>query len=295
MPQHKAVIKLLDIAIYHIKTLVKNEAVRVSKIIIYKFVHSVSDDYDQKILENSAIETYLEKQIEAFKEHVFTHIPANLVDKILESILHGINEAICAQKSEWDIDTNIQQFTKAMHAIIEFSQLLILPIRKHLDMQKVPQMNRHCFFKELHKFSNITILILGSISGGWGNCYEAKFLAGLPYMKNLIHFSLKYDCTKTILQVLSDTCWKTLRILDIERSTKIRDDSIDYIKNCSGLVKINIFQGKSPNNFLEEKPCFSLEGQVCLISFYFYISQISFRTRRSRMVIIQKRTSKYYG
>ena len=37
MPQHKEVKKLLDIAIYHIKTLVKNEAVRVSRIINYKF------------------------------------------------------------------------------------------------------------------------------------------------------------------------------------------------------------------------------------------------------------------
>ena len=52
MPQHKEVKKLLDIAIYHIKTLVKNEAVRVSRIINYKFVHLVSDDYEQKILEN---------------------------------------------------------------------------------------------------------------------------------------------------------------------------------------------------------------------------------------------------
>ena len=99
--------------------------------------------------------------------------------------------------------------------------------------------------------------------------YEAKFLAALPYITNLVHFSLKYDCTKSILQVLSETCWKTLRILDIERSTQIQDDSIDYIKKCSGLVKINIFQGKSPNNFLQEKSCFSLAGQVGVISIHY--------------------------
>ena len=174
MPQHREVKKLLDIAIYHIKTLVKNEAVRVSRIINYKFVHLVSDDYEQKISENHAIETYLKKQIEAFKEHVFTHIPASLVDKILESILNGINEAICVQKAEWEPNTNIQQFTKAMHTIIEFSQLLILPTRKHLDLQHIPQMIRHCFFKELHKFSNLTTLILGSGSGGWGRSYHYR-------------------------------------------------------------------------------------------------------------------------
>ena len=99
--------------------------------------------------------------------------------------------------------------------------------------------------------------------------YEAKFLAALPYITNLVHFSLKYDCTKPILQVLSETCWKTLRILDIERSTQIQDDSIDHIKKCSGLVKINIFQGKSPNNFLQEKSCFSLAGQVGIISIHY--------------------------
>ena len=83
--------------------------------------------------------------------------------------------------------------------------------------------------------------------------YEAKFLAALPYITNLVHFSLKYDCTKSILQVLSETCWKTLRILDIERSTQIQDDSIDY----------------SPNNFLQEKSCFSLAGQVGVISIHY--------------------------
>ena len=136
-----------------------------------------SRSWEQKISENHAIETYLKKQIEAFKEHVFTHIPASLVNKILESILNGINEAICVQKAEWEPNTNIQQFTKAMHTIIEFSQLLILPTRKHLDLQHIPQMIRHCFFKELHKFSNLTTLILGSGSGGWGRSYHYRWFS----------------------------------------------------------------------------------------------------------------------
>ena len=43
--------------------------------------------------------------------------------------------------------------------------------------------------------------------------YSEKFILGLPHMRHLVHFSLKYDCTGSVLQVLAETCRKTLRIL----------------------------------------------------------------------------------
>ena len=41
-------------------------------------------------------------------------------------------------------------------------------------------------------------------------------------MKNLVHFSLKYDCTESLLEVLAENCSRTLRILDIERSQHVK-------------------------------------------------------------------------
>ena len=49
---------------------------------------------------------------------------------------------------------------------------------------------------------DLRVLILGSGSGGWvTEAYAEKFLIGIPSMTNLVHFSLKYDCTPSILQV----------------------------------------------------------------------------------------------
>ena len=41
-------------------------------------------------------------------------------------------------------------------------------------------------------------------------------------MKNLVHFSLKYDCTESLLEVLAENCSRSLRILDIERSQQVK-------------------------------------------------------------------------
>jgi hypothetical protein len=104
-------------------------------------------------------------------------------------------------------------------------------------------MIRTKLYGNLPIFKNLTTLILGSGSGGWvTEAYADKFLQGLSCMNYLVHFSLKYDCTENVLQVLSETCGKTLRVLDIEQSRQVRDEAVPYIKACAGLVRINIFQ-----------------------------------------------------
>ena len=40
---------------------------------------------------------------------------------------------------------------------------------------------------------------------------------------------------------MSETCSKSLKVLDIERSQQVKDDSIPYINACKQLIKINIF------------------------------------------------------
>ena len=40
---------------------------------------------------------------------------------------------------------------------------------------------------------------------------------------------------------MSETCSKPLKVLDIERSQQVKDDSIPYIKACKQLIKIHKF------------------------------------------------------
>ena len=61
-------------------------------------------------------------------------------------------------------------------------------------------------------------------------------------MTHLVSFTLQYDCTASVLQVLSETCCKTLKILDIERSRQVRNDSIPFILACTKLQDLNVFQ-----------------------------------------------------
>ena len=91
-------------------------------------------------------------------------------------------------------------------------------------------------------FKELRTLILGSGSGGWvTDVYAEKFAVGLPYMKSLVHLSLKYDCTSYFLHTLAETCRHNLRILDIEHSQQVKDDSVKPIKDLQQLLRLNIF------------------------------------------------------
>ena len=118
-------------------------------------------------------------------------------------------------------------------------------------------MLRTKLYNSLPIFKNLDTLILGSGSGGWvTDVYSEKFAVGLPYMHQLVHLSLKYDCNLYFLHTLSETCAKTLRILDIEHSKQVRDDSVSFIKALANLVKINVF-----------RTGLSTEGQVSIRAF----------------------------
>ena len=93
-------------------------------------------------------------------------------------------------------------------------------------------------------FEGLKTLILGSGSGGWvPEAYSDKFLTALPKFNNLQCFSLKYDCTEVVLKVLSESCSKTLRLLDVERSLQVKTQScVDYILSFRNLAELNIFR-----------------------------------------------------
>ena len=75
------------------------------------------------------------------------------------------------------------------------------------------------------------------------DAYSDKFIIALPHLKRLVHFSLKYDCTSSVLQVLSESCHNSLRILDIERSMQVKgDECVDYILSFKQIVEMNLFK-----------------------------------------------------
>ena len=60
-------------------------------------------------------------------------------------------------------------------------------------------------------------------------------------MKWLVKFSLCYDCTDSILRILVRNCRKTLRILDVEMSKQVTDESAERIAQCENIHTLHIF------------------------------------------------------
>ena len=159
-----------------------------------------------------------------------------------DAILCGIKEASKLKKQEWNPNIDMYKFSASMFAMTEFATMLVLPNKKYLNLESIPKMIRIRLFNQLPEYKNLTKLILQSGSGGLvTDVLTDKFKLGLRRMKNLVHFSLKYDCTDSIIQVLSENCWQTLQLLDVEHSRMVGDGSTDWIKKFYNLFTINVF------------------------------------------------------
>ena len=79
----------------------------------------------------------------------------------------GICEALIEKKLQYTPATNKWRFSLEMFAITYFTELLVNPLRKVIDLEKVPQDIRNQLCRNLDKFEDgINTLILGSGSGG---------------------------------------------------------------------------------------------------------------------------------
>ena len=84
------------------------------------------------------------------------------------SVLAGICEALIEKKIAYKWYTaNKWKFSLEIFAITYFTELLIIPLRKVIDLTKVPQDLRSWLCRDFTKFGDdLNVLILGSGSGG---------------------------------------------------------------------------------------------------------------------------------
>ena len=108
-------------------------------------------------------------------------------------------------------------------------------------ISELVKMMRSRLFDLLPRFKGLHVLKLGSGSGGVSLVYHTKFLEGISRMRSLVHFSLTYDCTDEILRQLQRNCRRTLRVLDVEYSARVTDESVKDILKCEKLLQLHIF------------------------------------------------------
>ena len=66
----------------------------------------------------------------------------------MRPILVGIAQAIACTKTLWTPTTNMNYFAKMMRAIIKFANLIVVPSRKILDLDKVPQVRKKLDYRK---------------------------------------------------------------------------------------------------------------------------------------------------
>ena len=72
----------------------------------------------------------------------------------MRPILIGIAQAIVFKKSFWTPTTENDKFSKKMRAIIKFANLIVIPSRKILDLDQIPQVRKKIMiFSRLKKGS----------------------------------------------------------------------------------------------------------------------------------------------
>ena len=147
-------------------------------------------------------QTLLQDTVDQFGEWVLSHIVHYLEDRVFNTVLNGLDRATRIYKSSWTRTTDNRIFTKVMYGIMKFTEVVVLPKKKVLLLDQIPQILRNKLYSHLHEMKNLTNLNLGSGSGGSvTEAFEDKFLAGVTVLKNLKLFTLKYDCTANILKV----------------------------------------------------------------------------------------------
>ncbi len=78
------------------------------------------------------------------------------------------------------------------------------------------------FPQALPLFPDLRVLILGSGSGGTSDVLLDKFRHGVFVMERLVVFSLTYDCDDEILKLLRKNCANSLKVLNVEHSSRVR-------------------------------------------------------------------------
>eukprot|EP00094_Tigriopus_californicus_P002749 TCALIF_02651-PA protein Name:"Similar to LZTR1 Leucine-zipper-like transcriptional regulator 1 (Homo sapiens)" AED:0.15 eAED:0.32 QI:1/0.33/0/1/1/0.75/4/0/1163 len=186
----------------------------------------------------------LERFIDDFKANFLEGLPSNQVHSVIQHLLSAIATCVDRKKDHWRMDEDnkyASKFTQTVYIITEFVNLIIIPSLVHLDLPNVVKMLRTKLYDLLIHFPQLRSLLLGSGSGGWSQVFQPKFIQALSFMDRLVHFSLNYDASDEMLEVIQKTCGGTLKILDLEHSFQVTDAGAKDISKISGITHLHLF------------------------------------------------------
>ena len=185
----------------------------------------------------------------------------HIVDKMAKCVIKGVEEAIIETNSlmhRSDKPAEISKLNLEMFLILKFIDVILVPIASGkfpllkpnvifplyslVDLEERLQPVRNRLYGKLSSLSGVKVLLLGNASHGYTpDMFKHNFLSAVENMTRIVHFSLHFDCFDELVHRLSENCSQTLRMLDIEHSLMVTDESVQNITKLRNIVELNIF------------------------------------------------------
>ncbi|XP_051159955.1 uncharacterized protein LOC127280753 [Leptopilina boulardi] len=198
------------------------------------------------IEKNKSKMNFVTHLIQGMKYHLSSSIPWHLYDKLSIYVLRAISNLVNEMNNN-NINNNYSTKVK-IHTEIQLiivtrlTEIVIHENLRTIEFTAWPKIMRHVLYNKLHLMSGLEILDLGAGSTGWRTSdYEKIIIAAVNGMKNLISFTLCFDCTDNIIYELSENCQK-LQKIDVTASGCVTDRSIPFLIKFHRLKEIKLFR-----------------------------------------------------
>lgn len=177
----------------------------------------------------------LHNSIILIRNHLLSHVPSYLYDKMAIEVLNSVKMLIERKKKMYDPLATITSFLTEMNVVVSLTEVVLSEYLKYLDFTAWPKIMRYVMSKCLEKMHGLEVLNLGACAGGWSTENIDKVLVnGIAKMRNLKSLCLCFDCTDNIVTILGDNC-VNLQTLDVTSSRSVTDRSIPSLLKCRKL------------------------------------------------------------
>eukprot|EP00092_Neocalanus_flemingeri_P011127 GFUD01011983.1.p1 GENE.GFUD01011983.1~~GFUD01011983.1.p1 ORF type:complete len:587 (+),score=118.39 GFUD01011983.1:23-1783(+) len=234
--KHK-VMKLQGLSLLSVQHLVSDMCFFVAKVV-------APQNSKQGLASSDEKQVIVEQFVRELKEYIWSHVAWYLYEDVFDHALEGVIVAVEIMKAEWKLNTAMPEFTLQIWAMVKVAEVLHLKQLKSLDVEKMPKMIRSSVLRNIKDFRGLEKLAFGSSTGDMkGASIYLTICEGIGKMKNLVHFSHKYNCTVDILNALLNAK-NTLKVLDMEQSVLIKDDCIPKLIQFENLHELGIAKTK---------------------------------------------------
>jgi len=164
--------------------------------------------------------------IPLLRDHVFSQVVAGDMEAVAKAVLTGVEEALkdkrkelmrLREKESVTVVVDYRSFTREVNVVVRFAEIICVENLRVLEVDTIPGVLRVDLLLNLARMTGIRHLSLGNGTMD-PEAMERLAVEAFSKMHHLSHFSLKRNCSDTIILVLTKSCRHSLQFLDVEVS-----------------------------------------------------------------------------